>query len=142
MQWELTGAAAGGGGGGLKDVAEAVAEEESDGYVLDMRDGSDLDRGSDFEEAAEDRRTVPVSFAFVRDGAGGHLRVEKNICVCGKCPRHGEAEAFVIRAVCLQYRNGGKNRQPSRPCPSIRFRKEYSLAALCRCQPKPRIKEI
>lgn len=44
---------------GLKDVAEAVAEEESDGYVLDLRDGSDLDRGSDFEVAAEERR-APV----------------------------------------------------------------------------------
>lgn len=44
---------------GLKDVAEAVAEEESDGYVLDMRDGSDLDRGSDFEAAVEERR-APV----------------------------------------------------------------------------------
>lgn len=87
MQWELTGAAAGGGGGGgLKDVAEAVAEEESDGYVLDMRDGSDLDRGSDFEEAAEDRRTVPVSFAFVRYGAGCHPHRE-SVSACCTGPR-------------------------------------------------------
>lgn len=58
FQWELSGACAGESKSqeGLKDVAEAVAEEESDGYVLDMRDGSDLDRGSDFEAAAEERR--------------------------------------------------------------------------------------
>lgn len=67
LQWELSGACAGeGGGGGLKDVAEAVAEDESDGYVLDLRDGSDLDRGSDFEVAAEDRRRTPVSATVAR----------------------------------------------------------------------------
>lgn len=65
LQWELSGACAGEGGpgGGLTDVAEAVVEEESDGYVLDLRDGSDLDRGSDFEAAAEERRETPVSTA-------------------------------------------------------------------------------
>lgn len=60
LQWELSGAGATAEGGGLKDIAEAVAEEESDGYVLDLKDGSDLDRGSDFEAAAEERR-APVS---------------------------------------------------------------------------------
>lgn len=60
LQWELSGAASAADAGGLKDIAEAVAEEESDGYVLDLKDGSDLDRGSDFEAAAEERR-APVS---------------------------------------------------------------------------------
>lgn len=61
LQWELSGAGAGeASGGGLQDDAEAVAEEESDGYVLDLKDGSDLDRGSDFEAAAEERRRAPV----------------------------------------------------------------------------------
>ena len=41
-----------------------MVEEESDGYVLDMRDGSDLDRGSDFEAATDERR-APVSHAMV-----------------------------------------------------------------------------
>lgn len=41
--------------GVLKDTAEAVAEEESDGYVLDLRDGSDLERESDCEAATEER---------------------------------------------------------------------------------------
>lgn len=62
LQWQLSGAAAGEdkkSAEGMKDTAEAVAEEESDGYVLDMRDGSDLERESDFEDAAEDRR-APV----------------------------------------------------------------------------------
>lgn len=66
LQWELSGACAGeGGGGGLKEVAEAVVEEESDGYVLDLRDESDLDRGSDFEAAAEERRKTPVNVCAV-----------------------------------------------------------------------------
>lgn len=41
---------------GLKDTAAAVVEEESDGYLLDMRDGSDLERDIDFEEASDERR--------------------------------------------------------------------------------------
>ena len=60
LQWELSGAGAGEGGGELKDISEAVVEDESDGYVLDLRDGSDLDRGSDFETAVEERRKQPV----------------------------------------------------------------------------------
>lgn len=68
LQWELSGACAGEvGGGGLKDAAEAVVEDESDGYVLDLRDGSDLDRGSDFEGAAEERRSTPVSVVSRKD---------------------------------------------------------------------------
>lgn len=62
MQWKLSGAGAGDSRSGeLKDNAEAVAEEESDGYILDLKDGSDLDRGSDFETATEERRRVTVS---------------------------------------------------------------------------------
>ncbi|CBJ26175.1 conserved unknown protein [Ectocarpus siliculosus] len=61
LQWKLSGAGAGDSRSGeLKDSAEAVAEEESDGYILDLKDGSDLDRGSDFETAAEERRRVPA----------------------------------------------------------------------------------
>lgn len=67
LQWELSGAGAAQdrkASEGLKDIAENVVEEESDGYVLDMRDGSDLDRGSDFEAATDERR-APVSHAMV-----------------------------------------------------------------------------
>ncbi|CAM9158468.1 unnamed protein product, partial [Scytosiphon promiscuus] len=45
----------------------AVAEEESDGYIMDLKDGSDLDRGSDFEAAAEERRRAPA-FGEARNG--------------------------------------------------------------------------
>lgn len=61
LQWGLSGAGAGEDNKpseGLKDIAEAVVEDESDGYVLDMRDGSDLERDSDFETAAEERRAL------------------------------------------------------------------------------------
>lgn len=66
LQWELSGACADENApqeGLLKDTAAAVAEEESDGYALDMRDGSDLERDSDFEGAADERR-FPVSAAY------------------------------------------------------------------------------
>ncbi|CAM9343527.1 unnamed protein product, partial [Hapterophycus canaliculatus] len=79
LQWELSGAGAGeGSGGGLQDDAEAVAEEESDGYVLDLKDGSDLDRGSDFEAAAEERRRAPAfgETAKARRRAGGTRTTE------------------------------------------------------------------
>lgn len=67
MQWVLSGAGVGevSSAGKLKDTAEAVAEEESEGYILDLRDGSDLERGSDFEAAADERR-APVK--FLREG--------------------------------------------------------------------------
>lgn len=71
LQWELSGAGAGeGDGGGLQDDAEAVAEEESDGYIMDLKDGSDLDRGSDFEAAAEERRRAPVRNMAGADSTG------------------------------------------------------------------------
>lgn len=89
LQWELSGASAGEGklaSEGLKDVAEAVAEEESDGYVLDLRDGSDLDRGSDFEVAAEERRApvrtnilLSVALATVNDQGREFLPAEFSI---------------------------------------------------------------
>lgn len=65
LQWELSGACADENAPqeGLKDTAAAVAEEESDGYALDMRDGSDLERDIDFGEAADERR-FPVSAAY------------------------------------------------------------------------------
>ena len=61
LQWELSGAYANEEAReGLEDTAKAMPEEESEGYVLDMRDGSDFDRASDYETAAEERRP-PVS---------------------------------------------------------------------------------
>lgn len=85
LQWELSGAGAGEDSKspeGLKDTAEAVAEEESDGYVLDMRDGSELDRGSDFEAAAEERR-APVSIL----PSSGTTRVCAFLCVSFWCAK-------------------------------------------------------
>lgn len=59
----------------MKDPAEAVAEDESDGYVLDMRDGSDLERGSDFEVASNERRRM-VRLRFLWHG-GKRRRVRR-----------------------------------------------------------------
>lgn len=71
MQWSLSGAGAGedAGAARARDPAEAIAEEESDGYVLDLRDGSELERDSDFEAASDERRP-PVSGQADREGLG------------------------------------------------------------------------
>ncbi|CAM9524708.1 unnamed protein product, partial [Choristocarpus tenellus] len=78
LQWELTGPGAETDSkmAEMKDPAEVVAEEESDGYVLDMRDGSDLEREEDFETASEERAST--AFLMMDQGWAVGSRASSN----------------------------------------------------------------
>lgn len=119
MQWKLSGAGAGDSRGGeLKDTAEAVAEEESDGYILDLKDGSDLDRGSDFETAAEERRRVPVSNIGTDIGMCHAVRAAVGTCCLGDLRRlrRGRERRQSLRGKSMWIRTGGISHIFSRYC--------------------------
>ncbi|CAM9871632.1 unnamed protein product, partial [Discosporangium mesarthrocarpum] len=85
LQWELTGPGAetDASKGELKDPAEAVVEEESDGYVLDMQDGSDLERQDDFEAATNEMARL-VSHCYVLIVEQGRAKANTIVSKPGK----------------------------------------------------------